>query len=81
ENSGVIRKKAKANFKTLGSKLGTAMKEAAVQIATFSQSEISALEQDGKLNLEIGANSYTIELQDVEITADDIPGWSVASKG
>ncbi|MFX8410538.1 DUF5915 domain-containing protein, partial [Acinetobacter baumannii] len=58
ENSGVIRKKAKANFKTLGSKLGTAMKEAAVQIATFSQSEISALEQDGKLNLEIGANSY-----------------------
>lgn len=81
ENSGVIRKKAKANFKTLGSKLGAAMKEAAVKIAAFSQSEISVLEQHGKLNLQIGPNNYTIELQDVEITADDIPGWSVASKG
>lgn len=57
------------------------MKEAAVKIAAFSQSEISVLEQHGKLNLQIGPNNYTIELQDVEITADDIPGWSVASKG
>lgn len=81
ENSGVIRKKAKANFKTLGAKLGAAMKEAAIQIAAFSQADISALEQHGKLNVQIGPNTYNIELQDVEITADDIPGWSVASKG
>jgi isoleucyl-tRNA synthetase len=81
ENSGVIRKKAKANFKTLGAKLGAAMKEAAANIASFAQTDIANLEQYGKLDVVVGGTNYTIELSDVEITADDIPGWSVASKG
>jgi isoleucyl-tRNA synthetase len=81
ENAGVIRKKAKANFKTLGAKLGAAMKEAALQISALSQADITDLEQQGKLDLLISGTNYTIELSDVEIVADDIPGWSVASKG
>ncbi len=78
---GVISKKIKANFKTLGAKLGASMKEAAAAIAGFSQDQITALESAGSIQLALTAGTFTIDTLDVEITAEDIPGWSVASKG
>ncbi|TAG30168.1 MAG: isoleucine--tRNA ligase [Sphingobacteriia bacterium] len=81
ETAGVISKKIKANFKTLGAKLGAAMKEAAAVITAFSQAEITALEQSGQSTLLLKSGTYTIDTADVDITAEDIPGWSVASKG
>ena len=78
---GIISKKIKANFKTLGAKLGASMKEAASVIAGFSQDQIAALECAGSIELSLSAGLFMIELVDVEITAEDIPGWSVASKG
>ncbi|WP_026765052.1 isoleucine--tRNA ligase [Sediminibacterium salmoneum] len=78
---GVISKKIKANFKTLGAKLGASMKEAAGLIAGFTQEQIAGLEQNGHCELVLSNGSFTIELVDVEITAEDIPGWSVASRG
>ncbi|MBA4257858.1 MAG: isoleucine--tRNA ligase [Chitinophaga sp.] len=78
---GIISKKIKANFKTLGAKLGASMKEAASVIAGFSQDQIAALEGAGSIELSLSAGQFMIELVDVEITAEDIPGWSVASKG
>jgi isoleucyl-tRNA synthetase len=78
---GIISKKIKANFKTLGAKLGASMKEAASVIAGFSQDQIAALEGAGSIELSLSAGQFFIELVDVEITAEDIPGWSVASKG
>jgi len=81
ETTGVINKKIKANFKTLGAKLGASMKEAAAMIAAFDQLQISALEQEGHTSLTLAAGVFTIDLTDVEIVAEDIPGWSVASKG
>jgi len=78
---GVISKKIKANFKTLGAKLGASMKEAAAAIAGFSQDQITALESAGSIELALAAGTFTIDMLDVEITAEDIPGWSVASKG
>ncbi|TAH06428.1 MAG: isoleucine--tRNA ligase [Sphingobacteriia bacterium] len=81
ETEGVISKKIKANFKTLGAKLGAAMKEAAAIITAFSQAEITALEQSGQSTLLLKSGTYTIDTADVDITAEDIPGWSVASKG
>ncbi|WP_439505436.1 isoleucine--tRNA ligase [Sediminibacterium sp.] len=78
---GIISKKIKANFKTLGAKLGASMKEAASVIAGFSQDQIAALEGAGNIALSLTAGQFMIELVDVEITAEDIPGWSVASKG
>lgn len=78
---GIISKKIKANFKTLGAKLGASMKEAASVIAGFSQDQIAALESAGSIELSLSAGQFMIELVDVEITAEDIPGWSVASKG
>jgi isoleucyl-tRNA synthetase len=81
ETEGIIKKKVKANFKTLGAKLGANMKEAAAQIANFNQHQIAELEQKGTLNLILETLNFDLSIEDVEITAEDIPGWSVASKG
>lgn len=80
ETEGVIKKKVKANFKTLGAKLGANMKEAAAQISNFTQQQIAELEQIGMIELEISNSKFQITASDVEISAEDIPGWSVASK-
>jgi isoleucyl-tRNA synthetase len=81
ETEGVIKKKVKANFKTLGAKLGANMKEAAALIANFTQQQITELEQNGTINLQLSTVNYQLSTEDVEISAEDIPGWSVASKG
>lgn len=81
ETEGIIKKKAKANFKILGAKLGANMKEAASLIASFNQQQIAEIEQKGAIEIAIQNSSYTILQNDIEITAEDIPGWSVAVKG
>ena len=81
ETEGIIEKKAKANFKTLGSKLGANMKEAANIIAAFNQQQIAEVEENGEIDLEINNQTYKIQIADLEIVAEDIPGWSVAAKG
>ena len=81
ETEGIIKKKVKANFKVLGSKLGANMKEAANVIANFNQQQITELEQNGSIEISMLTTNYSILSTDVEITAEDIPGWSVASKG
>jgi len=81
ETEGIIKKKVKANFKTLGSKLGANMKEAANMIANFSQHQIAELESKGVIDLQLSTINCQLSIADVEITAEDIPGWSVASKG
>jgi isoleucyl-tRNA synthetase len=81
ENDTTIKKKAKANFKTLGAKLGANMKEAAAQIANFNQQQISEIEINGEIQIQILNNNYSILASDLEIIAEDIPGFCVASKG
>ena len=81
DTEGIIKKKIKANFKSLGAKLGANMKAAAAVIAGFSQHQIAELEKNGQISLELPSGSWVLETGDVEITAEDIPGWSVASKG
>ncbi len=81
ETAGVINKKVKANFKTLGAKLGASMKEAAAIILSFDQTQITQIEQNGQFTLELSSGSHLIDFTDVEIVAEDIPGWSVANKG
>ncbi len=79
--SGLLKKAAKANFKTLGARLGKHMKAAAAQIAAFSQEDISALERNGSFSLDIEGTTYTLAPEDVIITAEDLPGWKTASDG
>jgi isoleucyl-tRNA synthetase len=80
ETDGVISKKLKPNFKLLGAKLGTKMKQASAVITALSQAQISQLEKEGTLNLDIEGEMIPLLVSEVEIIAEDIPGWSVAVK-
>jgi isoleucyl-tRNA synthetase len=81
ETEGVISKKLKPNFKLLGAKLGTKMKQASAVIAALSQNQISELERNGTLTIQVEESAITLLINEVEIIAEDIPGWSVAVKG
>ncbi|GAB3006591.1 isoleucine--tRNA ligase [Niabella terrae] len=76
-----ISKKIKPNFVALGKKLGPQMKAVAGRLAQFSQDEISRLEREGKISLDMDGAPLEIALNEVEISSEDIPGWTVASKG
>lgn len=81
ETEGFINKKIKPNFIALGKKLGAKMKAVSAALASFTQTDIATLEREGKFILDIEGELLTLHTSDVEISAEDIPGWSVASKG
>jgi len=78
DSSGVIKKKIKPNFKTLGKKLGKDMKAAGVIITALGQEDIRTIESAGKYNLMIDGTTYDLALEDFEISAEELPGWQVA---
>ena len=79
--AGIIKKKIKPNFKTLGPKYGKLMKEIAGAINQFGQSEIAAFETSGSYAITAGNETVTLAAEDVEIQTEDIPGWIVATEG
>lgn len=79
DTEGFIKKKVKPNFKLLGAKVGKDMKEVASEIQSLSAEEISKLEKSGRIVLKTG--NYEILSSEVEILADDIPGWLVNVMG
>ena len=77
-----IKKKAKANFKTLGKRLGAKMKWAADTIAKFDGATIDKVMEGGYvLNPGENGEQITITAEDVEVSTDEIPGYEVAGKG
>lgn len=81
ETEGFIKKKIKANFKSLGARMGAKMKAVAAAINQMDQHQIAELEKQKAYQLTIDGEQVTIGTDDVEIIAEDIPGWSVANKG
>ena len=81
DTSGLIKKRIKPNFKTLGRRLGKHMKEANQIISRFTQTDIEALEKSGTYEMTIDGNLYTLGMEDFVISSEDIPGWQVASDG
>ena len=81
DSSGVLVKKVKCNFRTMGKKFGKLMKGIAAQMATLSQEQISELEGKGCLCLTVENQEITVEAVDVEIISEDIPGWLVSNDG
>ena len=79
DTSGIISKKIKPNFKALGPKVGKDMKIVAEALNTLTQQEISRFENEGKI--ELRGTSYQILVEDVEILAEDVPGWQVTNLG
>lgn len=80
DTSGILVKSIKPNFKLLGKKLGKNMKEAAAQIAQFSDQDIAAIEQEGRKTIQVGGEAYDLLLEEVDINSEDIPGWLVVSE-
>lgn len=82
ENSTVkLVKRIKPNFKTLGKKYGKQMKEIAVAIVALTQDRIADIETRGQIVLPLPSGEVEVELADVEIATEDMPGWLVANEG
>ncbi|MFR9604722.1 MAG: isoleucine--tRNA ligase, partial [Rikenellaceae bacterium] len=81
KTAGVITKRIKPNFKTLGPKYGKYMKQIAAMAATFDQDRIAEIEASEQITLDMGAEQIVVTPADFEITSEDMPGWLVASEG
>jgi isoleucyl-tRNA synthetase len=81
EGNGVLVKKVKCNFRTMGKKFGKLMKAVAAKVDALSQDEIAAFEQNGTVTFDIDGQQAVVEVADVEIFSEDIPGWLVANEG
>ncbi|HNR53676.1 MAG TPA: class I tRNA ligase family protein, partial [Flavobacteriales bacterium] len=76
-----LTKKIKPDFKKLGARMGKLMKSVAAAVNGFSQAEIAELEANGSMKLTVDGNEVELLRDDVEITAENVPGLSVASDG
>jgi len=81
DTEGFIKKKLKPNFSALGKKLGTKMKAVTTALSNFGQHEIALFEKQGRFSIPVDGEYIEVLLSEVEIASEDIPGWSVASKG
>ena len=81
KTTGLITKRIKPNFKTLGPKYGKYMKQIAALVATFSQEQIAEVESGAITQLEIDGAMLDVAVEDFDITSEDMPGWLVASEG
>ena len=81
EGSDVLVKKVKCNFRTMGKKFGRLMKGIAARIDALTQAQISDFERNGYVDLNVEDTNVKVELADVEIISEDIPGWLVSNEG
>jgi len=81
ETEGVISKKIKPNFKTIGPKYGKQMKQIAGMVAQWSADDISNVEANDGWKGELDGQEIVLDIADFDISTDDIPGWLVASEG
>ena len=77
----LLVKKVKCNFRVMGKKFGKQMKAVAAQVGALDQQQIAALEKNASIEITVDGAPATIELADVEIISQDIPGWEVANEG
>jgi isoleucyl-tRNA synthetase len=79
--SGVLLKRIKPNFKVLGPRFGKDMKEITRAVALMNQEDIQKIERQGEIMLALENKSINLQLEDLEISSQDIEGWLVASSG
>ena len=81
EGSDVLVKKVKCNFRTMGKKFGKLMKGIAAAMGNLAQEEIARLESGGSITLTVEGQEAVVEVADVEIISEDMPGWLVSNEG
>ena len=80
-DEGILVKKVKPDFKKLGPKYGKIMKALAAQLTSLSQADILKFEQEGAIKLMVDDQEAVVDVADVEIISEDIPGWLVSNEG
>jgi isoleucyl-tRNA synthetase len=80
DESGLVKKRAKPNFKSIGPKHGKSVQAVAQRIKEMTSAEISELERDGSLRLPLNGTDVAVATEDVEILREEIEGWLVASE-
>jgi isoleucyl-tRNA synthetase len=81
DDSGILKKKIKPNFKALGPKYGKNMKSIGESIIAMTESQIREIEKNGQVTLFVGDSTFDILNSEIEILTEDVPGWLVASAG
>ena len=81
DESNILVKKIKPNYKTLGPRFGKEIRKVADAIQKLDSTDIRKIEQKGTLDLEINGKSITLGLNDLDIISQDIEGWLVANQG
>ena len=81
EGQGILVKKVKCNFRVMGKKFGKMMKAVAAKMGSLSQDEIAEFEKNGKYSFDADGQQLTVDVADVEIISEDIPGWLVSNEG
>ena len=80
-DEGVLVKRVKPDFKKLGPVFGKQMKAAAAALTSLNQKQIAQFERDGYIDLNLDGESKRVDVANVEIISEDIPGWLVANDG
>lgn len=80
-DGSILEKNVKCNFRVMGKKFGKMMKAVSNAVANMSQEQIGELESKGQVTLLADGQEAVVELTDVDIMSQDIPGWSVANEG
>jgi isoleucyl-tRNA synthetase len=81
EGQGILIKKVKCNFRTMGKKFGKLMKGVAAAVDDLTQEQIAELEANGTIGILVDGQELPVEAADVEIISEDIPGWLVSNEG
>ncbi|MBE6201213.1 MAG: isoleucine--tRNA ligase [Rikenellaceae bacterium] len=81
DTTGLITKRIKPNFKTLGPRYGKQMKQIAALVASWSQAEIAKVEAADEFTITVDGQELSVCRGDFDITSEDMPGWLVASEG
>ncbi len=81
EGQGILVKKVKCNFRVMGKKYGKLMKDVAAKMNSLSQDEIAQFEQSGNFAFDLQGEPINVDVADVEIISEDMPGWLVSNEG
>lgn len=81
DDAGILVKRIKPDFKKLGPKFGKMMKSVAAALSAMEQGAIANFEKSGQVSLDLDGQQAVVDVADVEIINEDIPGWLVANEG
>ena len=81
EGQGILVKKVKCNFRIMGKKYGRQMKAVAAKMESLTQEEITAFEKQGTISFHVDDDLISVDIDDVDIISEDIPGWLVSNDG